>query len=152
MRSITFVNVCVAVIGSSLVGCHAPTSPPSIVNPTPNDVLAYRVMWASHNLTNYSYIYEFQAFNAYAGHPIRLEVQGDTVRSAVLVETGQPIQPAVYFPTIDAMFDRALAAATNDSLEQISFDPALDYPVRMLFLANPDALSSVQASALQPLQ
>ncbi len=151
MKPLTFIRWCVALLAGPLVACHAPTSPSPFViaNPTPGHILARRAVWAAHGLTDYAYTYEFHALNALADQTIRLGVHQDTVRSAVLVATGRALAPPPYFPTINKLFDLALADATAGSLRVIAFDPALGYPVHMQITANPDALQSVEASALQ---
>ena len=153
MKPLTLIRRCVALLAGSLIACHAPTSPGAIViaNPTPGQILAQRTVWAAHGLTDYAYTYEFHAFNAFADQTIRLGVRQDTVRSAVLMATGRVLAPPPdFFPTIDALFDLALADATAGSLRLIAFDPALGYPVHIQIAANPDALQGVEASALQP--
>ena len=134
---------CVAALALTFVACSTPTSPSS------DDILAHRARWASHHLSDYVYTYEFSAFNAFADRAIRVEVHGDTVRSAVVVSTGQSLD-ASFVPTIDQLFDQALANAGH-SLRAITFDRALAYPAHMAFAGPPDALSDVQASALQAL-
>jgi Family of unknown function (DUF6174) len=151
VKLLTLIGWCVAVFTLDLIACHAPTSPTTVLDPGPGDILAHRALWASHGLLDYSYTYEFSAFNAFANQPLRLQVHEDTVRSAVLMATGRPVE-ATYLPTINRLFDLALTAATDHSLQVIAFDPALDYPVRMRFAALPDALSSLEASSLQPLR
>jgi len=100
------------------------SQPLVIANPTPGQVLAQPTVWAAHGLTDYSYTYEFVAFNAFANQAIRLGVRQDTVRSAVLLATGQVLASPTFFPTIDKLFDLALADATAGSLRVIAFDPA----------------------------
>lgn len=130
---------------AAVLACSNPTEPTSVLN-----ILAHRAEWTNQQLANYSYTYQFAAFNAFAYQPLRVEVRQDTVRSVVVLATGDTIT-ATYFPTIDALFDRALAAAQNGSLTRIAFDPERSYPTLLDYAAIPDALSSQQASALQPL-
>lgn len=152
MKPLTLIRRCVALLAGPLIACHAPTSPSAIViaNPTRGQILAQRAVWAAHGLTDYAYTYEFHAFNAWADQAIRLGVRQDTVRSAVLMATGQVLAPPTGFPTIDKLFDLALTDATAGTLRVIAFDPVLGYPVQMQITAIPDALSWVEASALQP--
>ena len=130
---------------AALISCSNPTEPTSVLN-----ILANRAEWTRRKPANYSYTYQFAAFNAFANQPLRVEVRQDTVRSVVVLATGDSIAP-IYFPTIDALFDRALGAAQSGSLTRIAFDPVLGYPTLLTYAAIPDALSSQQASALQPL-
>ena len=138
-------SVAVGSLAALILGCSSPTGPTSVQN-----ILAHRAVWKGQGFANYSYTYQFEAFNAFANRPLRLEVRQDTVRSVVVLATGQNIVPT-YFPTIDALFDRALDAAQNGSLTRIAFDPVRGYPTLLAYAAIPDALSSQQASALQPL-
>ena len=133
-------------LGVLALACSNPTAPTSA-----RSILAHRAVWVGQRLTNYSYTYQFHAFNAFADQPLRLEVRQDTVRSVVVLATGESIPPA-YFPTVDALFDRALGAAQSGSLTRIAFDPVRGYPTLLGYVANPDALQSQQASTLQPLQ
>ena len=138
---------CVAVgsLPALILACSSPTSPTSVPS-----ILAHRAVWDSHRLANYSYTYEFYAFDALANQPLRLEVRQDTVRAVVVLATGQNIVPT-YFPTIDALFDRAILAAQNGSLTRITFDPVRGFPTLLSYAALPDALLSQQASAFQPV-
>src|SRR5713101_3204002 len=126
-----------------MVACSSPTSPTSV-----QSISAHRALWEGQRLTNYSYTYQFAAFTAFANQPLRLEVRQDTVHSVVVLATGQNIVPT-YFPTIDALFDRAILAAQNGSLTGIAFEPVRGFPTLLSYAAIPDALSSQQASALQ---
>lgn len=144
-------RLCRTVAGGSLavwvLACSNPAGPGSVQN-----ILAQRAIWKDQGIANYSYIYQFHAFNALADQPLRLEVRQDTVRSVVVLATGQTISPPpAYFPTIDALFDRALGAAQDGALTRIGFDKVRGYPTLLAYAAVPDALSSQQASALQPL-
>ena len=130
---------------AALIGCSNPTEPTSVLN-----ILEHRAEWTNQKLANYSYTYQYAAFSVLAFQPLRVEVRQDTVRSVVVLATGDTVT-ATYFPTIDALFDRALAAAQNGSLTRIAFDPVRSYPTLLNYAALPDALSAQQASALQPL-
>ena len=113
-------------------------------------ILEHRAVWEGQRLTSYSYTYEFWAFNRLAGQPLQLEVRADTVRSVMVVATGEVVDPR-YFPTINSLFERALAAARDGSLTTVTFDGERGYPTSIRYAAIPDALSSQRASALQPL-
>jgi hypothetical protein len=128
-----------------MVACSSPTGPAS-----QQSILAHRARWNAQNLTSYSYTYQFSAFIATANQPLRVEVRQDTVRSVVVVASGDTLSP-VGFPTIDALFDRALHAAENGSLTRIAFDPRRGFPTLLGYDAIPDVLSSEQASAVEPL-
>ncbi len=123
------------------VSCSSPTSPASI--------LEHRADWKARALANYDYTYEFAAgfSSGPAGQPIRLQVRQDTVRSAQLFD-GTLLSDG-YLPTIDALFERALAAARDGSLKSITFDPDLGYPTLIAYNAVPDAMQSERAAALQ---
>jgi hypothetical protein len=137
-------SVAMGSLAALILACSTPTDQAS-----QGSILVHRAMWKAQNLANYSYTYEFYAFNFYAEKPLRLEVRQDTVRFAVVLATGDTIR-AAYFPTIDMLFDRALQASQDGSLKRITFDPVRGYPTSLGYAAIPDALSSEQASALQP--
>lgn len=128
-----------------LIACSNPTS--SVLSVP--IVLQHRAVWEAQHLTSYSYTYQFWAFNRFAGQPLKLEVRADTVRSVVVLATGEIVDPK-YFPTINGLFERALAAARDGSLRTVTFDPQRGYPTVLGYAALPDALSSEGASDLQP--
>ena len=131
--------------------CANPTAPGTAPGSIPSfqSIIAHRALWRAQNLTDYSYTYQFWAFNRFAGQPLQLEIRDDTVRSVVVVATGDSINPA-YFPTIEALFDRALAAAKDRSLRRVAFDPVRGFPTHLGYATVPDGLSSQEASDLQP--
>lgn len=135
--------VALAVLAAFIAACSSSTGPTSVLN-----IRAHQAAWNGQKFMNYSYTYEFSAFNALANQPLRLEVRQDTVRSVVVLATGDSID-ATYFPTIDALFAQALTAELDGSLTHIEFDAVLGYPTRIPYSAVPDALSSQQASALE---
>ena len=139
-------SVAVGSLAGFILACSSATGPTSVPS-----ILAHRAVWNSQRLANYSYT--FQAFGGFMSGPrgpFQLEIRGDTVRVAVDLATGDSLVPT-YFPTIDALFDRALDAAESGSLTDIVFDPVRSYPTRLAYAAVPDAVSLEQASALQPL-
>ena len=120
--------------------------------PTVDQILANRALWSAQSLTDYSYQYEVTGFFInWEGQEIALDVRNGTVATAVFVATGQPVPgPATEFPTIDALFDRAVLAVGDHKLKSITFDPLLHYPVRMDLAGPPDASGSVFAAHLEP--
>ena len=137
----------VALLVLGAVGCSGSTDPQT------DQVTRQRAVWASHNLSRYSYDYELTGFfTNFTGRVIRLVVVGDTVRSAVFAATGESVPgPLVWFPIVDSLFAQASRAAENHSLTAIEFDPQLGYPVRMDLAGPPDASGSVFAIHVQPL-
>lgn len=136
-----------SVIGAGLAvllpACSSPTAPTSV-----QGILAHEATWAGQGLTSYSYTYRVVGF---ADLLFRLEVRQDTVRSAVVLATGESIPPGD-FPTISALFDQALGAARNGSLTDATFDGARGYPTLLTYATVPDKVSLQQATDLQPLQ
>jgi hypothetical protein len=111
------------------------------------DVNRHRAAWDAQGLTDYSYVYELDGFFInYAGKAIRLEVRQDTVRSAVVIATGDTL--AGHWPTIDDLFDEAAAAVDGGTLRAITYDAALGYPTRMDIAGPADGAGSVLASQL----
>jgi hypothetical protein len=122
------------------------------IAPTLQDVLRERSLWSAHNLSRYAYRYELTGFMvSYAGHPLRLVVLADTVRSATDMTTGDSVPGAAAFPTLDGLYNQAITALSSGTLKAIAFDSTFNYPSRMDFLGPPDASGSVLASSLELL-
>ena len=121
--------------------------------PTAEDVLAHRANWLTHNLTDYTYIYETRGFFInWEGQPIRVAVRNGVVVSATFVATGEPASASpTDFPTIDELFDQAADAARDHTLRAVSFDGQLSYPRRMDLDGPPDAQGSLIATQVQPV-
>jgi hypothetical protein len=118
-----------------------------------SEIRAQQARWRSHLIRDYQYLYKQTGFNSQlTGRTIKVVVLGDTVRMANDTLTGDSI-PTVWGvpPTVDGLFDMALAGFSNGSLTAISFDPALGYPLRLDLAGPPDASGSIFASNLQPL-
>jgi len=128
-----------------LAGCGDATAP------SEDTILAHRASWSAQHLSDYSYIYEATGFfiNT-ADKPISITVRNNAVASAVFAGTGDPVPGSpTNFPSIDQLFDQALAAARDHSLASITFDPNLGYPTRMELAGPPDASGSLLASQLE---
>ena len=147
-RSAFRISLLYGVLLTVMAACSSSTSPGSVMSF--EQILAHRAVWRAQGLTDYSFTYQFTSFNALANQPLQLEVRNDTVRSVLVQATGQRTDPK-YFPTIDKLFERALAASINGSLRRVTFDDARGYPTHIGYATVPDGLSAQQASALQPL-
>jgi uncharacterized protein DUF6174 len=123
----------------------------TLTGPSAQDVEAARAAWLSHNVTRYTYVYEASGFlSALSGHQIRLVVLNDTVRSAVDLTTGDStVANVASFPTIEGLFDGALAAIAVRSLASIAYDATYSYPTRIDLTGPPDAAGTILASNLQ---
>jgi hypothetical protein len=130
-----------------LAACNDPA-----IAPSQQDVSRERALWSAHHLSRYAYVYELTGFLVnYAGHPIRLVVLADTVRSATDMTTGDSVPGAATFPTLDGLFDQALAALSAGTLKAITYDSVFAFPSRMDLSGPPDASGSVLASSLELL-
>jgi hypothetical protein len=118
-----------------------------------DDVRLHRSIWLSQHVTSYTYVYEQTGFFMCCinGEPIAVVVRDDTVRSAIVVATGQSLpSPGPSF-TIDALFDQAEGAARNGMLHDVAYDPLLGYPTRIVIAGPPDAAGSLFGSGLEPV-
>jgi hypothetical protein len=134
-----------------LIGLTACAGNPT--GPSVADLQSAQAEWSSHHLTRYAYRYETTGFLlAFSGQAIRLVVLTDTVRSAQFVVTNDsvPVQPAT-LPTIDALFNLAIAARQNGTLTSVQFDSTYSYPARIVVSGPPDASGSIAASNLELL-
>jgi hypothetical protein len=137
----------ILVLAMPLAGCGLMSGPGL------DDVLAARADWRAKGIHDYAYDYRSDGFFiGYDGRTIHLVVRGDSVVSAAYRDTGDPLPgPVSYLPTIDGLFERAIAALGGDGLDSISFDPRLGYPRFMRLDGPPDASGTVTAAGLQPL-
>ena len=118
-----------------------------------DDVLLHRSIWLSQGVTSYRYVYEQTGFFICCinNQQITVIVQHDTVRSAVITATEQPIVTTGSSFTITALFDQAEAAARDGTLHSISYDAVLGYPTLIDIYAGPDRSGSFLAAELQPV-
>ncbi len=132
-----------ALLAAILAACGSGTT-------APVDVAARRAHWDAFHFHDYSYVY-FQTgfFINYTGHQVRVIVHGDSVVALRDPTTGDslPWSPQ-FFPTIDQLFNRAMAAEEAGQLGGITYDPTYGYPTRVDFSGLPDASGSVFASEL----
>jgi hypothetical protein len=130
-----------------VAGCQDPTGVSS------TDVPVHRARWTAQGLTSYEYDYKVTGFLInYAGRSIHLVVRAGVVQSATDVATGKAeLGAPTQWPTIEALFDKAVQAAAAGSLGGVRFDPTLDYPTEIDLNGPPDASGSVFASGLRPL-
>ena len=138
-----------ALLGSVLLlpACGGPTAP-SVM-----EIEQAQARWATHRLTRYVYDFETTGFfTTLEGKTIHLVVIADTVRSAVFVETNDPVPvPPTSLATVDTLFARAIAAQEAGALTSAEFDPQLGYPTRLQISGPPDASGAILASNLQPV-
>jgi uncharacterized protein DUF6174 len=128
----------------TLAACTESTAPNAAL------IQAQRARWTGQAVTSYTYIYRVTGFFInYQGQDITLTIHNDSVVSALISATGEPRSPTG-FPTIDELFDQALAASRGGTLTHIEFDSKFGYPTRMDLAGPPDASGSVFSSSLQP--
>ena len=126
--------------------CNGPTapSPPSL-----DELLAHRAIWDAQAPAHYSYVYGVRNvwMTLLDGQALLLEVRQDTVRSATVVGTGQPVPGSLtFYPSINGLFDLAVTSLGEQRLAAVSFDPQRGYPLRMDLCCVPDASGSIYAS------
>lgn len=121
--------------------------------PTASQIRAEQARWHGKFIRDYQYLYHQAGFyNPIAGKVILVNVIGDTVRAASDTLTGDSIPIAWgVIPTMDGLFNLAIAASDNGSLTAIRFDAALGHPIRIDIAGPPDAGGSIFVSNLQPL-
>ena len=146
-RQIAYMRfVRLAPLAALLAGCTGAT------DVSIDDVLMHRSIWLSQGVTSYRYVYEQTGFFICCinNQQITVTVRQDTVRSAVVAATGQPIVTTGSSFTITAVFDQAEAAARDGTLHSISYDAVLGYPTQIDISAGPDRSGSFFAAELQP--
>ena len=127
---------------------HESTSPDSATAL----VQRYQAAWETHQLS--SYVYDFKTIGfttALDGQTFHLLVVADTVRSAVNLATGESFPQPSLFPSVDQLYDQALAGARTGDLSDIQVDTQLSYPLLLVYKGFPDASGSIVCSNLQPV-
>jgi Family of unknown function (DUF6174) len=111
---------------------------------TPSPTLEGRALWASKNLSNYSYTLQRSCFcEAGIAKAMRLEVRNSTLSSVKYVDSGLDVTENNLRPNIfkiEAFFDLIDSTfARGGTVEPLSFDSAFGYPTRMNVDPIPDA-------------
>lgn len=124
-----------------------------VTDVTPTGVAARQASWRAQNVRSYSYEFDEAGFFNACPRPVRVTVRGDTVVSATVLATGQPVAPellAACAPTIDRLFTMAIDAARSGALSGIRYDASAGYPVQIVISGPPDASGRLSAGRLQP--
>jgi hypothetical protein len=92
-----------------------------------------RAQWEQRAFLDYTFDMRRDASWAQIG-PVRTTVRQGSIVSAMLVETGDAVDPAVWF-TIEEVFDFISAAASSDGLDDVTieYDPTLGFPSSIEF-------------------
>lgn len=106
------------------------------------DVSLQEARWQARGIASYRYDYsEYGFYNTCPQGPLRVYVRADVVDSATIIATGAPVPasglPCV--PTIDGLFQGALAATRNGTLQAIRYDGSYGYPAEIDISGPPDA-------------
>lgn len=124
MRSPSRLLVALCVLA---VGC---TDDP--VSPQRNDLAANRSVWADKGYTTYQFTIKMDCFCAVNG-PIRALVVNDSLTSAVVIATGQAIDPR-WVPSIKGLFDFIdRGIANHAAVLDVSYDPSLGFPSKIVY-------------------
>jgi hypothetical protein len=103
--------------------CSSPLGPGEA-----RDFAAARAQWEHRPFVDYTFDLRRDASWGQVG-PVRAIVRQGTIASATLVETGDAVDPAVWF-TIEQLFDFIPHWAKSDGVDDITirYDPTLGFP------------------------
>ena len=111
----------IALLALTPVGCTDATGPEQ------DALAAARARWAQTNASNYVFELQRSCFCAPDFvRPVRIEVLGGIVNSAVYVDTEEPVSPLTSVPTIDDLFDEI-----QDAMDRMAFSVIADYDADM---------------------
>lgn len=115
------------------------------------DVARHKSEWQARAIASYDYEFRQTGFFINCtGEFVTVHVRSGVVQSATLVGSDQPATaPLSCWPTIDKLFDSAIAADQGGKLAQVKFDAVLGYPTRIDVSGPPDASGSYFATALE---
>ncbi len=96
-----------------------------------SEVAQQRRQWERLGIDAYEYDLTIFCFCAHVD-PVRVQVRADTVFSAILVETGVPVEESFRARTINELFDiiEDAVAQEADQLD-VEYDEAFGYPSRI---------------------
>jgi hypothetical protein len=117
--------------------CSSPLGPGEV------RVLAYaRAQWEHRPFADYTFDMLRNDGWGQIG-PVRAIVRQGTIVSAALVETGDPVDPAVWF-TIEQLFDVIPLWAKIDGVDEVTveYDPTLGFPSSIEFRNKEPSLSA----------
>jgi hypothetical protein len=119
----------------------APVGCTDALGPEQDELAAARARWA--RIAADDYVFDFQRSCFCAPdfvRPVRIEVLGGTVSSAVYADTGEPIAPPLTsVPTIEDLFDEIQDAVDRMASSVLAeYDPGMGYPtsVSIDYIAN----------------
>jgi hypothetical protein len=123
---------------------------------TPSPTLEGRALWASKNLSNYSYTLQRSCFcEAGIAKAMRLEVRDGVLTSAKYADSGLAV-PANFQPKtfkIEAFFDLIDSTrAKGGTVENLEFDPIFGYPTKMKLDPIPQAVDDESFHSLSDLK
>ena len=107
-----------ALLVLAFAGCGDATGPHSVVEA--------RILWASRNLTTYTYIGTQTCFCTVSQNPVRVDVVNGTVSSVFDLTTNAQVSTQGWL-TVEELFD----LADNVQPEVLEFDWVLGFPRRL---------------------
>lgn len=121
-------TILAAALSLGLLGCGNGTSPIS----QRLELEANRAKWQRAGLVSYTYTLQQLCFCAYT-QPVRLYVVNDVVVRALASSGDSAVSPQ-FFPSVDRLFafvDDAIARRA--AVLRVTYDPALGYPVEIVY-------------------
>jgi hypothetical protein len=134
----------------AVAACSSPFEPDEA-----RELAAARARWEERAFADYTFEAQHGCFcSPETIGPVRITVQQGAITSVTLLETGQPVDPALWF-TIEQLFDRIPAFAKEDGVDDVTaeYDATLGFPasVEVRFKKGiQDAGSSYSLSAVGP--
>lgn len=102
------------------------------VSPKRNDLAANRALWGDKGYTTYQFTIKMDCFCAVNG-PIGAVVVNDSLVNAMVVSTGQQIDPR-WVPSIKGLFDFIdRGIANHAAVLDVTYDPTLGFPSRIIY-------------------
>lgn len=120
----------------ALGACDLPTDSST---PVPGDPLVQRQVWERQGIDDYRFTFGRDCFCTPLPL-VRVEVRNGEIVDVREAESGRLVEQARWdeIPTVDALFDRIVQAQAQDEYNEVSYHPALGYPMRAVIgtLAN----------------
>jgi hypothetical protein len=138
-------------IAASLVACDGSRSLSSTDRVS---LTEHEQQWDARGFHSYAFDYSESSLGRSSN--VHIVVQDDTVATVVDTDTGQPPETPMSWPTIDALFGEANAAATQDGVRlNLTYDDRYGYPTLLSISStqnNPGGGFVARVSNLQPIE
>ena len=91
-----------------------------------------RAAWVAREISDYRFQLQISCFcGSEITRPVLVEVRSGAVAKVLDLETGRPVEITSLYPSITALFDKAIVQRSGGGNVSVTYDQALGIPVRL---------------------